>query len=91
VLNDAIDPADRERLHSTKGGDSETELNELAVSPTNEPSAARAVTMVTPVANMPKACRNWSGEKLGGSAWGGGAVWRMRKFTSYRLVESPAV
>ena len=40
------------------GGVSDTELNELAVRPTSVPSSARAVTMVTPVANMPSAARN---------------------------------
>ena len=39
------------RLHSTSGGVSDTELKELAVSPTRVPSAARAVTTVTPVAS----------------------------------------
>ena len=39
------------KLHSTSGGDRDTELNELAVSPTSCPCASRAVTMVTPVAN----------------------------------------
>ncbi len=34
-----------DRLHSTSGGSSDTELNELAVSPTSSPAALRAVTM----------------------------------------------
>jgi hypothetical protein len=50
-----MEAAARERLHNTNGGVSDTELNELAVNPTKEPSVARAVTMVTPVANMPSA------------------------------------
>src|SRR5690348_6207311 len=60
-----------DRLHSTSGGSSDTELNELAVSPTRSPAALRAVTMVTPVANMPSALRNSREEKLGGSARAG--------------------
>jgi hypothetical protein len=68
VLSAGIEPAARARLHSTSGGASDTELNELAVSPTSVPSAERAVTMVTPVANMPSASRNSSGEKVGGLA-----------------------
>ena len=42
------------------------ELKELAVRPTGWPSAVSAVTMVTPVANMPSAARNSCEEKLGG-------------------------
>jgi hypothetical protein len=60
-----MEPAVRAKLHSTKGGDRETELKEFAVKPTKVPSLARAVTMVTPVANMPKAPRNSVLEKLG--------------------------
>jgi len=63
-----MDPADLARLQSTKGGDSETELKEFAVSPTKPPVAVRAVTIVTPVANMPKAWRNSVGEKVGAKA-----------------------
>src|SRR6218665_2453425 len=66
------------RLHSTSGGSSDTELKELAVSPTNLPAALRAVTMVTPVANMPRASRNSRGEKLGGGARTG---WEQEGFT----------
>jgi hypothetical protein len=40
-------------------------LKELAVSPTSLPVAERAVTMVTPVANMPSELRNSRVEKLG--------------------------
>ena len=63
-----MDAAARARLHSTRGGCSDTELKELAVSPTSSPVAVRAVTMVTPVANMPSASRNSRVEKLGGRA-----------------------
>src|SRR6218665_45855 len=66
------------RLHSTSGGSSDTELKELAVSPTNLPAELRAVTMVTPVANMPRASRNSRGEKLGGGARAG---WEQERFT----------
>jgi hypothetical protein len=66
-----MDPAMLDRLHNTSGGDSDTELNEFAVRPTSVPSPARAVTTVTPVANMPNALRNSAWEKLGGIArWG---------------------
>ena len=44
-----------DRLHNTSGGASDTELNELAVSPNNVPSARRVVMTVTPVANCDKA------------------------------------
>ena len=63
-----MDPADLARLHSTKGGDKDTELKELAVSPTKAPAALHAVTIVTPVANIPKAWRNSACEKLGAMA-----------------------
>jgi hypothetical protein len=68
--------ADLAKLHSTSGGVSETELKELAVSPTSCPDAVRAVTMVTPVANMLSAARNSALEKLGaaGALAGGIAV-----------------
>ena len=56
------------RLHSTSGGDIDTELKELAVKPMSAPEELRAVTMVTPVANMPNAARKWLLEKLGASA-----------------------
>ncbi len=47
----------------------DTELNELAVNPINSPVALRAVTMVTPVANMPKAARNSGEVNVGAVAW----------------------
>ncbi len=46
-----------DRLHSTSGGSSETELNELTVSPSGLPSGPVAVTTVTPVAKRPSAVR----------------------------------
>jgi hypothetical protein len=49
-------------------------LKELAVNPMHLPWAERAVTMVTPVANMPSALRNSVWEKLGGRARGGRTV-----------------
>ncbi len=58
----------RDRLHSTSGGSSETELNELAVSPTSAPPSVRAVTMVTPVANIASEARKSLVEKVGGLA-----------------------
>ncbi len=65
-----MEPAWCARLHSTSGGDSDTELNEFAVRPMSAPSGARAVTMVTPVANMPSEARNSCAEKSGGrAAW----------------------
>ena len=69
-----MEPAERAKLHSTSGGASETELKELAVRPMKLPCASRAVTMVTPVANMPSASRNSEVEKLGGRALGGVTV-----------------
>ena len=62
----------RARLHSTSGGLSETELNELAVRPTSVPSGARAVTTVTPVAKLPSASRNSRCVKPGAKAREGG-------------------
>ncbi|MNE86856.1 hypothetical protein D3C80_1839900 [compost metagenome] len=62
-------------LHSTRGGCSDTELNELTVTPTGWAWALSAVTMVTPVANWPSALRKSCEEKCGGWAtaeWGNG-------------------
>ncbi|GCB03795.1 hypothetical protein PSUB009319_14260 [Ralstonia sp. SET104] len=60
------------RLHSTSGGSSDTELNELAVTPTNAgvPGAPseRVVTTVTPVANWDRACLKCAASKSGGVA-----------------------
>src|ERR1700693_5692968 len=47
----------RARLHSTNGGSSDTEENELTVKPTRRPSVVHVVTTVTPVANWPSARR----------------------------------
>lgn len=63
-----MEPALRAKLHSTKGGFIDTELKELAVKPISPPSVLRAVTMVTPVANMPKAARNSEAVNVGGNA-----------------------
>ena len=65
MLNAASVLAAFERLHSTSGGANDTELKELAVSPTKLPDAVRAVTIVTPVANMLSATLNSDFEKLG--------------------------
>jgi DNA-binding protein HU-beta len=43
---------------STKGGSAETEVKEFAVKPCGEPSSARVVTMVIPVANFAQERRN---------------------------------
>jgi hypothetical protein len=56
------------RLHSTSGGLSDTELNELAVMPINWPDDARVVMTVTPVANWLSACLKAFWSKLGGLA-----------------------
>src|SRR3954463_15159319 len=69
------------RLHNPSGGFSDTEANELQVTPYGVPSAAIAVTMVTPVANVPSALRKSRGSiaelsaasSLAGSAGGWGA------------------
>ena len=58
------------KLHKTKGGLIDTELNELAVTPTSSPLGVRTVTMVTPVANMAKEERNSRDEKVGAPANG---------------------
>ncbi|MNC68967.1 hypothetical protein D3C75_1196150 [compost metagenome] len=47
-----------DRLQSTRGGLSDTELKLLAVMPTGEPSSAWVVMMVTPVVKVPSAARN---------------------------------
>src|SRR5690606_21374115 len=46
------------RLHSTRGGLSETELNELHVRPHALPLLSSAVIMATPVGKQPNAWRN---------------------------------
>ena len=45
------------KLHKTIGGSSETELNELAVTPTSRVCLLPEVTTVTPVPKLPKALR----------------------------------
>src|SRR5689334_12235261 len=52
-----------DRLHSTSGGSSETELKELAVKPRKLPSARRVVMTVTPVANWDRAWRKCAESK----------------------------
>jgi hypothetical protein len=42
----------------------------LAVSPTSTPDRVRVVTMVTPVANAPRALRNWRTRVSGASITG---------------------
>ena len=61
ILKDRQAFAKRPRLHSTSGGFSDTESKVLQVSPSGVPSAAIAVTMVTPVANAPSALRKSRG------------------------------
>src|SRR5687768_6673442 len=46
-----------DRLHSMRGGERETELNELHVRPTRAPSVPTVVTIVTPVGKVPSALR----------------------------------
>src|SRR5689334_2922469 len=43
---------------STRGGSSETDVNEFAVMPRGRPSGSVVVTTVTPVRNEPRADRN---------------------------------
>ncbi len=74
MLKAGSEAAACDRLHSTSGGASETELNEFAVSPIASPAGVRAVTMVTPVAKVPSAARNSCDEKLGGWALRGGVM-----------------
>ena len=51
------------RHQSSSGGSSDTEVKELAVTPTGVASGRTAVTTVTPVANRPKASRSSRCEK----------------------------
>jgi len=48
----------RSKQTSTSGGSSDSELTALAVVPTGSPSSSIDVTIVTPVAKWPIACRN---------------------------------
>src|SRR5579863_5190434 len=50
--------AKSELLHSTRGGSSDTELNEFAVMPCSLPPRSRVVMIVTPVAKEPSALRS---------------------------------
>lgn len=52
-----------ERLHSTNGGSSDTELNEFTVMPTGSPRVFSPVTTVTPVAKWPSALRKKAASK----------------------------
>jgi len=69
----ASDEDDRDKLHTIKGGSSETELKELAVKPTAGAggsvkvvaSLAAVVITVTPVAKRPSAERKNAESKLG--------------------------
>ena len=47
----------RARQNRIRGGSSDTEEKELAVSPTGRPCSSRVVTTVTPVAKQPRASR----------------------------------
>src|SRR6266480_4593856 len=51
-------------LNSTSGGDSDTELNELIVSPRGSPASENAVTTATPVGNTLSASRKARSSKL---------------------------
>src|SRR5438309_820637 len=66
------------RLHSTSGGLSDTDANELQVSPEGLPSGPAAVMMVTPVAYVPSAFRKSLGSigelPLASSLAGSGSV-----------------
>ena len=64
-----MEPAMRDKLQSTSGGLRDTELKELAVNPTSSPAGVRAVTMVTPVANIASEALNSRAEKPGLHAW----------------------
>jgi len=71
------------RLHKTKGGVKETELNELMVMPTKwvlialplASSAANAVITATPVAKRDKAVLKCGVSKSGGKGWAGVGDW----------------
>src|SRR3984893_3230229 len=56
--------AARDTLNSTRGGDSETELNELTVKPKRSPASETAVTTATPVGNTLSASRKARSSKL---------------------------
>lgn len=54
------------KLHETMGGSSETELNELAVTPTSRVFMFPDVITVTPVPKLPRALRKSRLSKDGG-------------------------
>src|SRR4051794_236014 len=56
----------RDGQNDTRGGSSETDVNELTINPAGSPSGA-AVTNATPVANLPTASRNERGSGTGTS------------------------
>src|ERR1700674_4095511 len=56
--------AARDTLNNTNGGDSDTELNELTVSPRRSPASEDAVTTATPVGNTLSASRKARSSKL---------------------------
>src|SRR5437763_8992463 len=74
-----------ELLHSTKGGFSDTELNELAAIPCNLPSRSRVVMIVTPVAKEPSALRNSRVLKPSAEVLCTTASWLPRKLCDTRV------
>ena len=58
VLYTSKAASERAGQNSTRGGSSDTEVNELAVIPTSPPSSLRAPITTMPVANMPNALRS---------------------------------
>src|SRR5712691_12498574 len=66
----ALDAA-RDRLHSTMGGSSDTEVKELTVMPAGRPPLPKVVTRHTPVGKRPSALRKSRASNSGrGSASG---------------------
>ncbi|MCY1359476.1 hypothetical protein D9M69_460480 [compost metagenome] len=75
-------------LQRISGGSRDTELKLLAVTPARVPSGAVAVTMVTPVAKLPRARRkaresktdSWEdmAQLLAATSWDGRAIVRTR-------------
>jgi hypothetical protein len=66
----------RPKAHRTRGGSSDSEVQEFTVRPTGTPSFECVVMTVTPVGKQPKARRNIRGS---GGEWGW-AVSRLLKF-----------
>ena len=83
VLNAGMDDAVYISDHSTKGGVSDAELNELIVSPNLLPSGASAVTTATPVAKRPSASRKSRSENSSDGVTFRGAAGKGR-FTTQR-------